>query len=59
MKIIILFSILVGSSLYAGQSAGKYYIKFDGTNLSSGICFYSLFINKNLIDSKRMLLINL
>ena len=39
------------------QYSGYYNVKFDGKNLPSGIYFYSLYINNDLIDSKRMLLI--
>ena len=39
------------------QDAGRHSIVFDGINLSSGIYFYSLFIDKNLKETKRMLLI--
>jgi photosystem II stability/assembly factor-like uncharacterized protein len=39
------------------QSAGKYKIEFDGTGYASGVYYYSLFINENLIESKKMLLI--
>jgi uncharacterized delta-60 repeat protein len=39
------------------QNEGNYKVMFDGTNLSSGIYFYSLFIDKNLKATKRMLLI--
>lgn len=31
--------------------------EFDGTNLASGIYFYSLIVNNNLIDSRKMILI--
>ncbi|HEY5533813.1 MAG TPA: T9SS type A sorting domain-containing protein [Ignavibacteria bacterium] len=36
---------------------GNYEIKFDASNLSSGIYFYSLFIDGYKIDTKKMLLI--
>jgi len=38
-------------------SAGEYEYQFNGNNLSSGIYFYSLFINGDLIDTKRMMLV--
>ena len=40
------------------KQTGKYEYFFNGSDLPSGIYFYSLYINNNLIDTKRMLLIN-
>ncbi|MBK6774023.1 MAG: hypothetical protein IPG78_18160 [Ignavibacteria bacterium] len=39
------------------KPAGNYDIEFDGSHLSSGIYFYSLLIDGNLIDTKRMILL--
>ncbi len=39
------------------QTQGSYEVKFKGGNYSSGIYFYSLFINNNLIETKRMILL--
>jgi hypothetical protein len=39
------------------QRAGIYETDFSGNNLSSGIYFYSLYTDKNLIDTKKMILI--
>jgi hypothetical protein len=39
------------------QSAGTYEATFDGTNLTSGIYFYSLYADGVKIDTKRMVLI--
>lgn len=36
---------------------GNYTIKFDGSGLSSGIYFYSLFSDNKLIDTKKLILI--
>jgi hypothetical protein len=36
------------------QRAGIYEVSFDGSKYSSGIYFYSLFINNKLIETKRM-----
>jgi hypothetical protein len=41
----------------AQQIAGTYQAVFDGTNYSSGIYFYSLFIDNKLMDTKKMILI--
>jgi photosystem II stability/assembly factor-like uncharacterized protein len=38
-------------------NAGEYRIKFNGNNISSGIYFYSLFIDNILIETKKMILI--
>lgn len=39
------------------QSSGTYEVTFDGNNLSSGIYFYSLFVEGARIDTKKMVLI--
>lgn len=39
------------------QNKGSYNVIFDGSNFSSGIYFCSLYINNNLIDTRRMLLL--
>ncbi|MCX6161958.1 MAG: YCF48-related protein [Ignavibacteriae bacterium] len=39
------------------KSPGKYEVKFDGSNLASGIYFYSLFVDGNRIDTKKMTLL--
>jgi len=36
---------------------GNYQVKFDGGNLSSGIYFYTLFVNGKVIDTKKAVLI--
>ncbi len=45
--------VLVNENLNPGTK--KY--KFDGSKLASGIYFYSLFVNGDLIDTKRMILL--
>lgn len=37
--------------------AGTYELEFDGTNYSSGIYFYSFYVEGNLIDTKKMILL--
>ncbi len=39
------------------QNSGMHSVNFSGSNFSSGIYFYSLFVNGHLIDSKKMLLV--
>jgi hypothetical protein len=39
------------------QNAGYYEIDFDGSNFSSGVYFYKLAIDGNVIDTKRMVLL--
>jgi len=39
------------------QKAGEYEVKFDGSNLSSGIYFYSLYADGKITDTKKMILL--
>lgn len=39
------------------QNTGNYSVTFDGSNLSSGIFFYRLEVDGNIIDTKRMILL--
>ncbi len=39
------------------QDNGTYNVLFDGISLPSGVYFYSLYVNDNLIDTRKMLLI--
>lgn len=39
------------------QRTGTYKVSINGNNLSSGIYFYSLFVDGNRVDTKKMLLI--
>jgi hypothetical protein len=39
------------------KPSGIYKVKFDGSNLSSGVYFYSLRLEGRLIDTKRMMLL--
>jgi hypothetical protein len=39
------------------QKAGVYEIKFDGTGLSNGVYFYSLFIDGMKLDTKKLILL--
>ncbi|MDQ3020974.1 MAG: T9SS type A sorting domain-containing protein [Bacteroidota bacterium] len=39
------------------QNAGTYEVDFDGSNFSSGVYFYKLLVDGNIIDTKRMVLL--
>jgi len=39
------------------KTAGYYSLNYDASRLASGVYFYSLYVNNNLIDSRKMLLI--
>jgi photosystem II stability/assembly factor-like uncharacterized protein len=39
------------------QTSGSYEVRFDGSNFSSGVYFYTLFIDGNRIDTKKAVLI--
>ncbi len=39
------------------QNAGSYSVEFNGSNLPSGIYFYSLTANGGIVDTKRMILL--
>jgi len=39
------------------QNSGNYTIQFDGSGLPSGIYFYSLFIDGERVDTKKMVLV--
>ncbi len=39
------------------QNAGTYEVDFDGSNFSSGVYFYKLAVDGNVIDTKRMVLL--
>lgn len=60
-KIIIKVSDILGREIQTlvntKQNPGRYRIEFDGTGLTSGIYFYSLFIDNSIAETKRMLLI--
>ncbi|MBK8381737.1 MAG: T9SS type A sorting domain-containing protein [Ignavibacteria bacterium] len=39
------------------KTVGSYEVEFDATGFPSGIYFYSLLIDGNVIDTKRMILL--
>lgn len=39
------------------QNLGRYSVAFDGSDYPSGVYFYRLEINENVIDTKRMILL--
>ncbi|MEZ4689227.1 MAG: YCF48-related protein [Ignavibacteria bacterium] len=48
---------IVANLVNKKQNFGNYKIEFDGSGLSSGVYFYSLYIENQLIDTKKMVLI--
>ena len=48
---------LIETLINQNKSSGKHSLKFDGSNLSSGIYFYSLFVDGMRIDTKKMILL--
>ena len=46
----------VATLVEAQQSAGRYKVTFDASNLSSGVYFYMLQAG-NLVDTKKLLLV--
>ncbi|MCY7362281.1 MAG: T9SS type A sorting domain-containing protein [Ignavibacteria bacterium] len=47
----------VKNIIYKKFESGDYNIKFDGSDLATGIYFYSLLINNIVIDTKKMILL--
>ncbi len=47
----------VATLVNENKPTGSYEVEFDGSNLPSGIYFYSLEVNGNIIDTKRMILL--
>jgi CRISPR/Cas system-associated protein Cas7 (RAMP superfamily) len=47
----------VASLVNENKPAGSYEVVFNGEDLSSGIYYYTLSVDGNLIDSKRMVLL--
>jgi len=43
--------------LHKKQSTGSHQLIFDGSRISSGVYFYSLFVNGEKIDTKKLMLI--
>ncbi|MBK8980784.1 MAG: hypothetical protein IPM38_00305 [Ignavibacteria bacterium] len=39
------------------QNQGKYEVEFDGSELSSGVYIYSLFIEGIMVSTKKMVLV--
>ena len=48
---------LIEEVFYNSVHPGEYEYKFDGESLTSGVYFYSLFTDNNIIDTKKMVLI--
>ncbi|MCX6164356.1 MAG: T9SS type A sorting domain-containing protein, partial [Ignavibacteriae bacterium] len=47
----------IGTLVNKKQSSGEYEVKFDGSNLGSGIYFYTLFVDEIRVDTKKAVLI--
>jgi len=58
VKLIIYNSLgkIVYNLVNENRNAGSYEVNFDGSNLSSGVYFYSLIINGNTVATKSMIL---
>lgn len=57
---LIIYSILgkeISTLVNKKQSPGTYETKFNGSNLSSGIYFYSLIIDENIFDTKKLIIL--
>ncbi|MDZ4713275.1 MAG: T9SS type A sorting domain-containing protein [bacterium] len=57
---LVVYSILgkeIATLVEENQNRGIHQTQFDGSNLHSGIYFYSLFINNERMDTKKMILI--
>ncbi|MGA2669106.1 MAG: T9SS type A sorting domain-containing protein [Ignavibacteria bacterium] len=50
-------TILVNQKPFAIDEARIYEVEFDGSNFSSGVYFYSLIVDGQLIDTKKMILL--
>ena len=48
---------LISSLIDQKLIEGTYEELFDGSNLSSGVYFYSLIADRNIVDTKKMILI--
>lgn len=48
---------IISTLVDKNQNKGTYQVKFSSSNLPSGIYFYTLYVNGNIIDSKKMTLI--
>ena len=48
---------VVNTLVNENQKIGSYEVSFSGGGLSSGIYFYSLFLNGELLDTKKMILL--
>jgi hypothetical protein len=48
---------VTASLVNQARNAGNYEVSFDGNGLSSGVYFYSMFVENKLISTKKMLMI--
>jgi len=57
IKVFNILGVEIETLVESNQQPGSYKIEFDGSNISSGIYFYSLYIDGIPIDTKKMILI--
>ena len=57
IKVFNILGVELKTLVKTNQQPGSYKIEFDGSNTPSGVYFYSMFINDNPVDTKKMILI--
>jgi photosystem II stability/assembly factor-like uncharacterized protein len=57
IKVFNILGVELKTLVKTNQQPGTYKIEFDGSNTPSGVYFYSMFINDNSVDTKKMMLI--
>ncbi len=57
IKVFNILGVEIETLVESKQQPGSYKIEFDGSNISSGVYFYSLYIDDIPVDTKKMILI--